>query len=67
MMKGCMGTPEEMDTDEALLVTVIDRIRARQKGPFPSPQNRLALQHCESALACLQYRDGTALEGKHKK
>ena len=37
-------------TQEALLAIVIDRLRCFQAGPFASPDNSLALTHCEEAL-----------------
>ena len=43
-------------TQEALLAIVIDRLRSFQAGPFASPFNASALDHCSQALVDLQRR-----------
>jgi hypothetical protein len=43
-------------TQEALLAIVIDRLRSFQAGPFASPMNASALDHCQIALRHLQER-----------
>ncbi len=43
-------------TQEALLAIVIDRLRSFQAGPFASPENEIALGHCQEALYRLQAR-----------
>ncbi len=43
-------------THEALLAIVIDRLRSFQAGPFASPMNASALDHCQIALRHLQER-----------
>ncbi len=43
-------------TQEALLTIVIDRLRSFQAGPFASPMNASALDHCQIALRHLQER-----------
>lgn len=43
-------------THEALLAILIDRLESFQKGPFPSPENSLALHHLQQALDWLSQR-----------
>jgi hypothetical protein len=55
-------------TQEALLAIVIDRLRSFQAGPYPSPENKMAMGFCELALEQLQIRTKNRLargvEGK---
>ena len=55
-------------TQEVLLAIVIDRLRSFQAGPYPSPENKMALSFCELALGQLQARTkdrlSRAVEGK---
>lgn len=43
-------------THEILLTIVIDRLRCFQAGPYACLQNRIAQEHCETALAALRQR-----------
>ncbi len=53
-------------TQEALLAIVIDRLRSFQAGPFASPFNASALQHCAQALADLQQRTRNRVVGSFR-
>lgn len=56
-------------TQEVLLAIVIDRLNGFQGGPYASPFNASALDHCRSALRVLQTRTRERLargvEGTH--
>ncbi len=43
-------------TMEALTEVIIHRLNGFQSGPFPHPQNAIALEHYEKALAALHTR-----------
>lgn len=43
-------------TNEALLATVVDRLRSFQRGPYACRDNAIALTHIETALLFLQKR-----------
>jgi hypothetical protein len=49
-------------TQEALLAVVIDRLRCFQEGPFPSEENKNALDNAEAALEWLQLRTRNRIE-----
>jgi hypothetical protein len=58
-------------THEALLAILIDRLKAFQKGPFPSSNTDTALLHCSAALSALKNRTvermARGVEGTHQK
>lgn len=43
-------------THEVLLAIVIDRLESFQAGPYPAPENQVALNHCKFALEALKER-----------
>jgi hypothetical protein len=57
-------------THEVLLAIIIDRLRAFQSGPYAGNENRIALDHCEMALAFLHMRTvkrrNRGVEGTHQ-
>lgn len=65
--------PEDVNglTDEALLAIVIDRLECFQAGPYPCPQNDLAIRWIKDALKALKNRTEERIrrgvEGKEEK
>lgn len=62
---GCNGV-----TIEALLAISIDRLEGFQRGAYPCPQNAIAIEHLQQALAALhdrtKQRIERGVEGAHK-
>ncbi len=56
--EGGIHGPDDVNglTDEALLAIVIDRLECFQAGPYPCPQNDLAIRWIKDALKALKNR-----------